>query len=80
MLWPEESEETVQVWRCIVVVGRAELLQKHAKLERDIRMAEERVAKAVPGPEKIRSQEQLDELRVRLGEIEWQLANKFGPP
>ena len=55
---------------------RIVLLRKHAKLERDIREAEICIAKATSGPEKLQALNELDELRVRIGEIEWQLANK----
>ena len=55
---------------------RTDLLRKHARLEREIREAEIRVAKSTSRPEELKALNELDELRVRLGEIKWQLANK----
>ena len=56
----------------------SELLRKHTQLEREIREAEIRVAKSTSGPEKLQALNELDELHVRIGEIKWQLASKFG--
>jgi hypothetical protein len=75
---PVPSQRFQLIWMsAFAITDRAELLRYRTKLQCELRLSEIRFEKAVPGIERVQAERELANLRVRMREIEWQLANRY---